>query len=435
MGSVLIVDDNDDLRFSLSGVVRRESFNAETAASGTEALEIINSQIIDLVFLDIGLPDGDGIELISPIKEIAPDIGIVMLTGINDAKTAVDSLKAGALDYIVKPFDIIEFKSVLHQLMQSLMMKKLALIQKKEDTPVSVIGSCEAMRHVKSSISTAAEVDSPVLITGETGTGKEVVARAVHTSQDRKNSIFVKVDCGTLSANLIESELFGYDKGAFTDARSDKKGLVQVASGGTLFLDEIGNLPLDLQPKLLRLIEESTFRKVGGLKDIKVKVRIIAATNSDLKTAIDQNLFREDLYYRLNVIPVSLPPLRARENDILLLSDYFLHRLKLEMRKEVHGFTDAAKQALLAHNWPGNIRELRNMIEREIIFSKDAWLSLPELCQRNDSRNLQPDTSLLTLKEMEHKYILQVLEQTGQNKSRAAKILDISRTTLRGKLV
>ena len=434
MGSVLIVDDNDDLRFSLSRVVRRESFNAETAASGTEALDTINSQIIDLVFLDIGLPDGDGIELISRIKEIAPDTGIVMLTGINDAKTAVESLKAGALDYIVKPFDIIEFKSVLHQLMQSLMMKKLALIQRKEDTPVSVIGSCEAMRQVKSSISTAAEVDSPVLITGETGTGKEVVARAIHASQNRTNSIFVKVDCGTLSANLIESELFGYDKGAFTDARSDKKGLVQVASGGTLFLDEIGNLPLDLQPKLLRLIEESTFRKVGGLKDIKVKVRIIAATNSDLKTAIGHGSFREDLYYRLNVIPITLPPLRDRENDILLLADYFLHRLKLEMRKEVHGFTDAAQMALLVHNWPGNIRELRNMIEREIIFSKDAWLSLPELCHRNDSTSPQPDTPLLTLKEMEHRYILQVLEQTGNNKSKAAKILDISRTTLRGKL-
>ena len=412
----------------------KESFNAEMAASGAEALEIINSQVIDLTFLDIGLPDGDGIELISRIKEIAPDIGIVMLTGINDAKTAVDSLKAGALDYIVKPFDIIEFKNVLHQLMQSLMMKKLALIQKKEDTPVAVIGSCDAMRQVKTSISTAAGVDSPVLITGETGTGKEVVARAIHTSQNRKNSIFVKVDCGTLSANLIESELFGYDKGAFTDARNDKKGLVQVASGGTLFLDEIGNLPLDLQPKLLRLIEESTFRKVGGLKDIKVKVRIIAATNSNLKTEIDAGSFREDLYYRLNVIPIILPPLRDREKDILLLADYFLHRLKLEMRKEVHGFTDAAQKALCIHDWPGNIRELRNMIEREIIFSKDAWLSLPHLCRQNNGKNQETDIELMSLKEMEHRYILKVLEQTGNNKSRAAKILDISRTTLRGKL-
>ena len=434
MGSVLIVDDNDDLRFSLSGVVRRESFNVETAASGADALEIINSQIIDLVFLDIGLPDGDGIELIAQIRDIAPDIGIVMLTGINDAKTAVDSLKAGALDYIVKPFDIIEFKNVLRQLMQSLLMKKFALIQKKEDAAVSVIGSCEAMRQVKTTITTAAEVDSPVLITGETGTGKEVVARAIHTSQKRKNPIFVKVDCGTLSANLIESELFGYDKGAFTDARSDKKGLVQVASGGTLFLDEIGNLPLDLQPKLLRLIEESTFRKVGGLKDIKVKVRIIAATNSDLKTAIDEGGFREDLYYRLNVIPVSLPPLRERENDILLLADYFLHRLKLEMRKEAQGFTETAKKALLIHSWPGNIRELRNMIEREIIFSNDTWLSMPELCRHHDGGIRRTDVALLSLKEMEHNYIREVLEQTGNNKSMAAKILGISRTTLRGKL-
>lgn len=435
MSSVLIVDDNEDLRFSLSSVVRKNGFSVETAASGNEALEIAHSSVIDLAFLDIGLPDLHGISLISNLRQITPDMGIVMLTGLNDAKTAVEALKAGAFDYIVKPFDMIEFTTALHRFMQSRLMEKKALIEHQQDGEGPLIGQSEAMLRVRQSIKTAAGVESPVLVTGETGTGKEMVARAIHhEGQGGQRGIFVKVDCGTLSANLVESELFGYEKGAFTDARSDKKGLVEVASGGTLFLDEIGNLPIELQPKLLRLIEESTFRKVGGLKDIKVQLRIIAATNSDLLAAINAGTFREDLYYRLNVLPIALPPLRERGEDIMLLANFFLHRLNREMKRDIKGFTNPAAAILRSYPWPGNIRELRNIIEREVIFNNSGWLSLANLVHRQNNRDGDLDQHLLSLQEMEERHIKKVLRRTGNNKSQAARILGISRTTLRQKL-
>ncbi|MBE0583799.1 MAG: sigma-54-dependent Fis family transcriptional regulator [Desulfofustis sp.] len=435
MGAILIVDDNEDLCFSLSSVVRKHGFPVEIAATGRQALAIAHSSIVDLVFLDIGLPDAHGISLIARLRESSPDIGIVMLTGMNDAKTAVEALKAGALDYIVKPFDLIEFTTVLKRLMQSRLMERRAALERQQSGTESIIGQCEPMRQVHQAIQTAAAVDSPVLITGETGTGKEMVARSIHNGRRRQSGVFVKVDCGTLSANLIESELFGYEQGAFTDARTAKKGLVEMASGGTLFLDEIGNLPFEMQPKLLRLIEESTFRKVGGLKDIKVQVRIIAATNSDLKEDIAAGTFREDLFYRLNVLPVPLPPLRDRGEDILLLADFFLHRLNREMKKNIKGFTDSAAQALRLHDWPGNIRELRNLLEREVIFSRSGWLSLSELSRNRLGRHEESSDDLITLKAAEQRHIRHVLQKTGNNKSHAARILAISRTTLRQKLL
>jgi two-component system response regulator HydG len=273
-------------------------------------------------------------------------------------------------------------------------------------------------------------VDSPVLITGETGTGKELAARAIHDGRPGDNGVFVKVDCGTLSPSLMESELFGYDKGAFTDARSEKRGLVELAHGGTLFLDEIGNLPIDLQPKLLRLIEESTFRKVGGLKDIAVKIRIIAATNADIEEQISLGRFREDLFYRLNVLPIPLPPLRHRGEDVLLLADYLLHEIRREMKKDIGGFTPDGRQRILSHHWPGNIRELRNAIEREVIFSRDAAITMACIGE-GDKAPLLKKEPLTTLKEMERQYIRKVLAAVDQNKSKAARILGISRTTLR----
>ncbi len=434
MGSVLIVDDNEDLRFSLSAIVRREGHGVETAADGIQALEVARSCIIDIVFLDIGLPDIDGISLISKLRELSADIGIVMLTGVNDAKTAVEALKAGALDYIVKPFDIIEFTTVLNRLLQSRLMEKQALLASQESGATAIIGRSEAMRSVHKAVKTAGTVEAPVLITGETGTGKEMVARAIHQSGTLARGVFVKVDCGTLSANLFESELFGYEQGAFTDARSNKKGLVEVASGGTLFLDEIGNLPFELQPKLLRLIEESTFRKVGGVKDIRVRVRIIAATNSDLAHKITDGSFREDLFYRLNVLPIPLPPLRERGDDILLLADFFLHRLNQELKKSVKGFTDTAARDLRRHTWPGNIRELRNLLERAMLFNEADWLSLPELNQSVSGPDRFTNDSALTLQEAERRHIATVLRLTGNNKAKAARLLAISRTTLRHKL-
>ncbi len=433
MGSVLIVDDQEDLRYSLARVVEKEGYQATTAASGGEGLDILRSSVVDLVFLDIGLPDTSGLDLIGAIRETAGDIDIVMLTGINEAKTAVAALRAGAVDYIVKPFDIVEFKASLNRLLQARLMRKKASLTRQETGVATILGESPAMRRVKETIEMAALVDSPVLITGETGTGKELTARAIHDSRPGRNGLFVKVDCGTLAGSLMESELFGYQKGAFTDAAGDKKGLVEVANGGTLFLDEIGNLSIDLQPKLLRLIEESTFRKVGGLKDITVKIRIIAATNTDIEEQIDRGKFREDLFYRLNVLPIPLPPLRKRGGDVLLLADFFLHELQGELKKNLQGFTPEAREKMLAHDWPGNIRELRNIIEREAIFAGSGWLTLAGLIPDSHLTD-RKDEPLATLKEMERQYIRKVLNAVNNNKSKAARILGISRTTLRESL-
>ena len=243
-----------------------------------------------------------------------------------------------------------------------------------------------------------------------------------------------QIDCGTLSSALIESELFGHEKGAFTDASRDKQGLIEIAAGGTLFLDEIGNLPIDLQPKLLRLIEESIFRRVGGIKDISVNIRIIAATNADLLENIDKSTFREDLYYRLNVLPILLPPLRDRSDDIILLAEYFLHQFAAELKRPVQGFTEGGTQKLQQHDWNGNIRELRNAIEREIIFNKALWANMASLTTSQSEKTAGNSSPLISLKEMEQRYIKQVLARVNNNKSKAARILKISRTTLRDKL-
>lgn len=436
MGFVLIVDDMEDMRFSLSKIVKKEGYSVFTAIDGASCLDVLNSNIIDLVFLDICLPDSDGIQLISLIKKISPDIDIVMITGVNEAKSAVESLKEGAIDYLVKPFDIIEFKSILNRVMQSKLMWKKANLCRQQDGIDQIIGTSKIMQPVQKAILMAAEVKASVLITGETGTGKELIAQAIHNqglTHHSRDSIFVKVDCGTLSENLIESELFGYDKGAFTDATHNKKGLVEMANGGTLFLDEIGNLPISLQPKLLRLIEDSTFRKVGGLKDIMVQVRIIAATNCDIENEINNGRFREDLYYRLNVIPIALPPLRDRNDDILLLANYFLRQFTKEMRKTGKGFTPSACSAMLSYTWPGNVRELRNLIEREVIFCEGEWLTMSSLHQCQSAVGQESHT-IVSLKKMEQRYIQEVLRKSSNNKSEAARLLGISRTTLRQKL-
>jgi len=433
MSCVLIVDDQEDLRYSLAKVVKKQGYSITTAATGKDAIEVLQSTVIDLVLLDIGLPDVNGIDLIPTIKETNDAVEIVILTGLNDAKTAVDALRAGALDYIVKPFDLLEFKSVLNRIMQANISRKKASLAKPAIGLDTIIGQSTGMLKVKQAIKTAAEVDSAVLISGETGTGKELVARAIHESRAGQNGVFVKIDCGTLSSSLIESELFGHEKGAFTDASQDKKGLVEIAAGGTLFLDEIGNLPVDLQPKLLRLIEESTFRRVGGVKDISVNIRIIAATNADLIENINKSSFREDLYYRINVIPIQLPPLRDRGNDVILLAQSFLQQFAVELKRTVQGFTEEGIAKLHQHDWDGNIRELRNTIEREIIFNKNPWVSMTSLT-RDQPEKPNHKFPLVSLKEMERSYIKQVLTRVNNNKSKAARILEISRTTLRDKL-
>ena len=435
MANVLIVEDSDDLLFSLSRTVTKEGYSVLSASSAADALKIMNQELIDLVFLDIGLPDMDGISLIGKLKSLSPDIDIVMLTGRNDARTAVQALKAGAVDYILKPFELIEFKKILHGSMRNRTADKKALLEKGKDPMEYIVGESKAIAMLRNDIITAGSVNAPVLVTGETGTGKELVARAIHELSKGTGGIFVKLDCGALAANVIESELFGYEKGAFTDAVKLKKGLVEMANGGTLFLDEIGNLPLNLQPVLLRLIEESTFRRVGGLRDINVKVRIIAATNVHMEEEIASGQFREDLYYRLNVINIKMPPLRERGDDLLFLARYFLVHFNGEMKRGIKGFTPESEKLLLLHNWPGNIRELKNCIERAVIYCRDEWLAPFHLSvPRPSSSSSQELLPLLTLKDMELKYICNVLQRVDNNKSKAARILNISRNTLKKKL-
>lgn len=435
MGKVLIVDDSEDLRFPLSSLVKKEGYSVFTSPTGSEALNVVNSEVIDLVFLDIGLPDMNGLNLIPELKNISADIDIVILTGANDAQTAVTALKAGAIDYIVKPFDIVEFKNILDRIMKNRVTVRQSFLEAREKGIESIIGESEHIQKLKEEIAIAAGVRAPVLISGETGTGKELVARAIFGMAKRKNGIFVKIDCSTLSPTIIESELFGYEKGAFTDAKADKKGLVEIADGGTLFLDEIGTLSLELQPKLLRLIEEATFRRVGGLKDIHVDVRIIAATNLNLEQEVKKGNFREDLYYRLKVMSLTIPPLRDRGTDILFLVRHFLKQFSYELRKQIRGFTGEAEAALLSYPWPGNIRELKNCVERAVIYCRGELITAPDLNIPSGAHQERKGfEEFVPLEEMERRYIQKVLDSVGDNKTLAAKKLGISRTTLREKL-
>jgi DNA-binding NtrC family response regulator len=435
MGKILIVEDSPDLQLILRDLVVNEGYVVFTANNGAEALDVARSQVLDLVFLDIGLPDVSGIELIGALQHRIPDVDVVMLTAVNDARTAVDALKSGAIDYILKPFELLEFRKLLNRLMAARnSARQLRIDSREKGRGWELLGQSPVMVGLRQHIATAATVKAPVLICGETGTGKELVARALHSRSGA--GVFVKVDCGTLSGSIIEAELFGYEKGAFTDARETRKGLVEVADGGILFLDEIGNLPLALQPKLLRLIEESVFRRVGGVHDIQVTVRIVAATNINIEEEIRQGRFREDLYYRLNVITLIPPPLRQRREDILLLADHYLRFYSAEMNKRLRGFTPETEETLLSYDFPGNVRELKNLIERAVIYSQGERLAVAGLGSRpgGEPSGAQVSKEFSTLKEMERRYIQQVLDASSQNKSQAARILGISRATLREKL-
>jgi len=437
MGKVLIVEDSQDLLLVLREVVEREGCMVFTAETGADALAVARKQVLDLVFLDIGLPDINGIELIGLLHQQIPEVEVVMLTAVNDARTAVEALKSGASDYILKPFELLEFRKLLNRLLAArLSARQLQIDSREKGRGGKLLGQSPVMVGLRQNIATAAAVKAPVLICGETGTGKELVARDLHGKTG--GGVFVKVDCGTLSANIIESELFGYEKGAFTDARETRKGLVEIADGGILFLDEIGNLPLSMQPKLLRLIEESTFRRVGGVNDIQVNVRIVAATNINIEEEIRQGRFREDLFYRLNVITLSPPPLRERREDILLLADHYLRFFAEEMNKKIRGFTPETEEALMLYSFPGNVRELKNLIERAVIYCQGERLTLTGLGGGGGTyevHKVQQCTELSSLKDIERCHIQQVLAATSQNKSQAAKILGISRATLRDKLL
>ncbi len=441
---ILIIEDNQDLLFTLKNVLTKEGYKVFTVESGEEGIEIFKKELIDLILLDLKLPKMDGIEVLKNIKEIDPDILIIMMTALTDARPAVEAMKKGAYDYLMKPFELDELKLVVNKALETYRLKRevarLKLEHRVKHPNDAIYGESNEIKQVRELIKIIAETPkTSVLIQGETGTGKELVANAIHYSSQRSNQPFIKLNCSAIPDHLLESELFGHEKGAFTDAKSMKKGLFELSDGGTIFFDEISSMKLNLQPKILRVIESQTFRRIGGTNDIKVDVRVIAATNTDLIELVKKNEFREDLYYRLKVMEVTLPPLRERDGDIILLTKLFIQEFNEEFNRNVQKCDKEAENILLNYSWPGNIRELRNVIERAVILCKDDTISvdhLPRELLQDKSRSSVSKFSLgqCPLHEIERQHILEVLRQVNGNKSKAARILEISRSTLREKL-
>jgi len=433
---VLIVDDEAIVRDALSDWLKDIGYQVFTAENGHKALEVIQKEKPGIMIADLVMPGMDGIELMKRAKAQQPNIEVIIITAYASIPTAITAMKEGAYDYIEKPFcperaELLVKKLAEHQ---ELVEENLSLRQKLEDrySFENIIAKSSKMQRVIEVIKVVARSNATILITGESGTGKELVARAIHSQSDRRSKPFVAVSCAALPESLLESELFGHEKGSFTGAYAQKKGKFEFANVGTLFLDEIGEMSANIQVHLLRVLEEKEFTRVGGNEPIKVDVRVISATNKDLRKAIEKQEFREDLYYRLNVVNIELPPLRERKEDIPLLAEHFLHKFAVENRKEVIEFSPEVIESLLAYDWPGNIRELENSIERAIILSRDSSITTADLPQENVS--LVGSASIgKNLKEVEKAHILNVLRETSENYSEAARILGVSRMTLYNK--
>lgn len=438
------------MRDFLAIMLKKEGYNVATAEDGSEACQSIEEDIYDLVISDIKMPGMNGLELLRHVKQVSPQTLVVMMTAFSSTEDAVLAMKQGALDYITKPFDIEKIKLVIKN---ALDRKKLheeheyykRQYEHKFDVG-NIVGNSLAIRQIFDMIQRVSPGKSTVLITGESGTGKELIARAIHQNSPRRDNPFVAVSCGAIPESLLESELFGHIKGSFTGAIANKMGLFELADTGTLFLDEIGELPLLIQVKLLRVLQERQFKRVGSTKDISIDVRIIAATNRDLRKMVEDNLFREDLYYRLHVIPIHLPPLRERKEDIPILVEHFLEKCSREIGKHFTRLTEQAMAKLLAHNWPGNIRELENAIERAVALETDAVIdvaSLPENLRGATGHGsslipteIPPEGLHLenVVDEIEKDLLVKALERTGWVKKRAAKLLNLSFRSFRYRL-
>lgn len=380
---ILIIDDEATFRNSLQAGLEDAGYLVDAAGDGQSGLELISKKGHELVLLDIRLPGKNGIELLKEIKIKFPDIVVILLTAYGDTKSTVKAIKEGAFDYLNKPVDLDELKKCLDKALATRRSSQIPVsFYKKHDTVenIEIIGNSPAIKEVNNKIATVAKYnDTTVLIYGETGTGKELVAKAIHHYSKRRNKPFLDINCAAIPRDLLESELFGFEKSAFTGASSTKKGLLEMANGGTLFLDEIGELSPDLQSKLLRFLEDKKFKRIGGLDDIHVNVRVIAATNQDLESEIARGNFRKDLYYRLNVFPINLPPLRERNNDVVLIAYHFLQQLNKQLGKNFTGFSAETENIIKKYPWPGNVRELKNVIERILILNDVKWISPGEL--------------------------------------------------------
>ena len=441
MARILVVDDDQGMREFLEIMLTREGYKVKAASGGKEALSFCRKKKFDLVITDLKMPKIDGIDLLKSIKEISPETMVILITGYASGETAVAAMKEGAFDYLEKNFDVEDLKSTVKDALSKKGVKEEdAIFMKGVEEAVSfgnMVGKSKGMLKVYSLVKKVADTSANVLILGESGTGKELVSKAIHENSPRKDKPFVVINCGGIPENLLESEFFGYMKGSFSGAHTDKPGLFEVAHGGTIFLDEIGELYPFLQVKLLRVVQEKTFRRLGGAEDIKVDVRIISATNQDLKEKVKNGEFREDLYFRLNVIPIKIPPLRDRKEDISLLTSYFVEKYSREFGKEIKKISPYALQLLMEYPFPGNVRELENIIERSVAL-ETGNIILPEtlVMSEEDKEDSDPAAHIdfeeggLDLNEemrkIEKLFIERALKKANNSKTNAARYLNVS---------
>jgi len=445
--SVLIVDDEVGVRESLKMILKKD-YDVFLAKDAEEAFLQIKENSPDVILLDIILPDLDGLKVLERIKQNEPDIVVIMITATNTAKTAVEAMKLGAYHYVTKPFDNDELRLIISRSLSEKALKQ-ELIFRREEMDKSfdfgnILGKSKGMKDIFKMVKQIADSRSTVLIMGESGTGKELISRAIHYNSNRKNYPFVTINCAAIPETLIESELFGHEKGAFTNAIEKKLGRFEVAHQGTLFLDEIGELSLTTQAKILRFLEEKEFNRVGGSKTIKVDVRLITATNKDLNQMIKKGGFREDLYYRINVVPIVIPPLRERKEDIPILIDHFINKFSVENNKNVKGINKDALEFLMQYEWPGNVRELENLIERVIALTSNEYIpanelpysfkNIPKINGLKESVLDGKVSFLQAEEEFEKEVILDALKRTNYIQSHAAEILGISRRILKYKM-
>jgi DNA-binding NtrC family response regulator len=436
--TLLVVDDESLLRWSLRERLTNEGYDVVEASTAAEAYDQLRGDV-DLALLDFKLPDGNGIDILRRVKEQSPETLVILMTAFSTVENAVEAMKLGAYHYINKPFNLDEVVLLVEKALETSRLRRevraIRTSQSREFGFDSIVGNSPAMQRVKALLARiAASPASTVLLTGETGTGKDLAAKAIHYNSDRAAKPFVNITASALPEQLLESELFGHERGAFTDARQQKRGLFETADGGTLFLDEIGEMAAGLQAKLLRFLEEKTFKRVGGLADIRVDVRVVAATNRNLEEEVKAGKFREDLFYRLQVMPVHLPPLRERRGDIPLLAAYFIDRFNREFRKRVRGLSPAAQTLLEQYQWPGNIREMRNAIERAMLLVDRDRLE-PEdfttLTRTVSPTHFKLPPEGVNLEEVERQLLTQALERARGNQSQAAQLLGINRDQVR----
>ncbi len=443
---ILVVDDEPSQRKMLQANLSLDGYEVYEADDGKTAISRVSEEFFDLILMDNRMSQLDGIEALKQIKKISPGIPVIIITAYASVETAVEALQSGAHDYLTKPLDIDELRIKVQQTLEFWRLKEENILQKRRIENLfdasRIIGRSPKMRQVLETVAMVAPTEASVLILGESGTGKELIANALHQGSSRSERRFIKINCAALPETLLESELFGHERGAFTGAVGRKPGRFELADGGTIFLDEIGEMTFSTQAKLLRVLQEREFEPLGSTRSVKVDIRVISASNRDLKDEVRKVNFREDLFYRLNVVPINLPPLRERKEDIPLLVDHFLHIYNEKNNRHLKGFHPRALDAMMRYSWPGNIRELENVVERAVILTMDEYVSFSELPESisGESASAVPTTSKagivpgMTIRELEKELILVTLDHNDGNRTRSAGFLGITRRTLQNKL-